>query len=548
MKKLILTTRVLSIVFLMLTTAAISSAETMVPVEITKGTNLIHLAKDYCTDQNDWKKIAEINNLKPPYTIYQKRYLYIPETMLIKENVSGFVAAVSGDVYWSHNNQQTDKVKKGDAISAGQSIKTTDNSFAQIIFPDHKFTRIAPNSKFTLNYLFKLADGAVKLDATLTSGRLVHAIKKRLKHNETFQTRTPLSITGVRGTEFRVKMLDSNTNSIETLSGKVRLSSGNQTVIIPKGKGAKVEKNKPISNPITLPEPPVLPQLQSVYRTLPITFDAPEHKTAQLIRLRMCTDKEGNNTFLEQQVPPGELFAIGSLADNTYYTFVTAINKNKFESAPSEVSLVKVRTIPATPIISSPQNGLVTFSSQLLFKWLKSEHVKSYEIQLASDKDFANIIFQDSITDSQFNTPKLALGVYSFRVMAVAHDGFKTLYSPPITFEITEQPELGAATATEDDTFVFQWSPMKQKGTYDLEISTDKSFKNIILSENGLTDASYEITENLNSGTYYVRVRGVLKNGLASQWTPPRSMEIECENCTGILMSVLGFALALIII
>ncbi len=542
------TTHIVSVFLLLLTTVSISFAETMVPIEIAQGTNLIHLTRDYCTNQSDWKKIAEINNLKPPYTIYKKRYLQIPESLLIKENVSGSIAAVSGEVHWFQNGKQQDKVKKGDTILAGQSLKTAENSFVQIIFPDHKFTRIAPNSEFTLNYLFKLADGAVKLDSTLTSGRLVHAIKKRLKHNETFQTRTPVSITGVRGTEFRVKMLDQQTNSIETLSGKVQVDSGKQTVIIPRGKGAKVVKDKPISKPITLPEPPKLPELQSVYRTLPITFDAPKHKTAKLIRLRMCTDKEGNNTFLEQQVPPGDMFAIGSLADNTYYTFITAIDKNQFESAPSEVFQVKVRTIPATPIISSPQNGLVTFSSQVLFKWLKSEHVATYDLQLASDKNFANIIHQDSITDAQFNTPELAPGVYSFRVMGVAHDGFKTLYSPPITFEVTEQPELGAAIATEEGNFVFQWSPMKQKGTYDLEIARDKSFKSIVISETGLTEPSYEITEDLNSGTYYVRVRGVLENGLASQWTPPQSMEIECENCTGILMSVLGFALALIII
>ncbi|MGL1931823.1 MAG: FecR domain-containing protein [Desulfotalea sp.] len=525
------------LIFILCTAFVLSSfgsysicAETLVPIEIQKGTNLIHLARDYCTSRTDWKVIAKINNLKPPYTILNRRTIMVPKSLLLTENLSGVVGSIHGDVSYLVDGKKVGDVQKNDKIIHGQTLSTGQDSYAQIVFPNHKYTRISPNSEFTINYLFRLTDDSVKADFMLKKGKLTHQITEKLRRNETFLTRTPVSITGVRGTEFRLKMIDDKTNYVETIKGKVKVESGARSVMVRKGQGASVKADSKIARPRPLPETPALPELQSVYRTLPISFYAPKHKNAREIRMRMCTDILGHDTFLEMTVPPGEKFIIPRLADGTYYTFFTALDRDLFESAPSKPFSVKVRTIPAAPMISSPRNGAIIFENKMTVDWLKSTQVKSYRIELATDEDFSNIIEKIESADVGYTTPELSLGAYYVRIIAVAEDGFETLSSVPVSWKISDEPKLGDVNTTEDGVTSFQWAPMKEKGTYDLQIARDENFKKIVASETGLTTSSYEVKDGLSSGTrYYVRVRIVLEGSLVSQWTPPQSLIIPCS-------------------
>ena len=523
-------------------------AEMLVPIEIEKGTNLIHLARDYCTSRNDWKEIAKVNKLKPPYTIINRHTLMVPMSLLLTENLSAEVASIHGEVFYLKDGKKIGVVKKNDRITSGQTLSTGPDAFVQIVFPNHKYTRVAPDSEFTVNYLFRLLDNSVKADFMLRKGRLMHQIKEKLKRNETFLTRTPVSITGVRGTEFRLKMIDEKTNYVETLTGFVKVESGIRSVIVAKEQGVRVKANTAITPPRPLPAIPALPELQFVYRTLPISFFAPQHKSARQIRLRMCTDILGNDTFLEMAVAPGAKFIIPRLADGTYFTFVTAIDKDLFESAPSTPFEVKVRTNPMAPLISAPRDGAISFEKRMVVDWLEADQVKSYKIELATDAEFSNIIEKAVITEAGYTTPELAPGSYYFRTRGIAADGFETLYSQPVSWTVSDQPNLGDMSTSEEGVTSFQWTPMKEKGTYDLQIARDAGFKKIVISETGLTTSGYEVTEGLYAGTYHVRIRGVLEDGQVSQWTPPQILKIEYNGVVfSIIMSVMAvFALIII--
>ncbi|RUM42206.1 MAG: hypothetical protein DSY80_07585 [Desulfocapsa sp.] len=327
-------------------------AETLVPLYVNKGTSLIHIARKYCNKQSDWHSIAKTNHLKEPYSIRAKQTLQIPIDLLRTKDVSAQVASVNGAPKLVTEDSRILELHKGDSVLPGQTVVTSENEYVHLLYPDNKHTRIGPQSEMTLTYLMRLTDDSLQAEFSLKKGRIIHSVNKKLKANEHFNTRTPIAITGIRGTEFRIKAEDSETNIVETLRGAVALSAAGERVLLNKGKGSKVKKGAPPEPPRNLPPKPDLPEFKDVYRTLPVVITAPAHKTAKAIRLRMAADQKGQTTLFEELKEPGKDFTLFSLTDGKYYAFLTAIDDKDFESLPSSPNLIYIRTIPAAPLIS----------------------------------------------------------------------------------------------------------------------------------------------------------------------------------------------------
>ena len=65
--------------------AASERGEVLIPIHVAAGTNLIHLARDYCHTPGDWRRIAAINKLAEPYLIIRDTTLQVPLSLLIVE-------------------------------------------------------------------------------------------------------------------------------------------------------------------------------------------------------------------------------------------------------------------------------------------------------------------------------------------------------------------------------------------------------------------------------------------------------------------------------
>jgi hypothetical protein len=504
-------------------------AETLVPLHVQKGTNLIHIARQYCSKQSDWPTIAKINHLKSPYVIRTNSTLQIPLSILRTKDVSAQVASINGSPQLVTGDSQILELHKGDRVLPGQTIVTDKDEYVHLVYPDHKHTRIGPQTEMTLSYLMRLTDNNLKAEFSLKKGRITHNIQQKLKANEHFDTRTAIAITGIRGTEFRIKVEDSDTNIVETLKGKVVLSAAGKQLVLDKGMGSKVNKGKPPGPPRTLPGKPDLPHIEEVYRTLPVVIAAPAHENAKSIRIRVTADKEGQTTLLEQIAEPGQNFTLLTLTDGHYYVFLTAIDNTDFESLPSSPTPLYIRTIPAAPLISKPNSGLQTFDSSITISWLQSDLARQYNIQLATDADFSVLIDEQQTKDTSYTTAALSPGLYFFRVQLVAEDGFETLFSPPLTWEVVEQPKLGSMDSLSqgEDGMTLQWSAIENMSGYMIQVAADKKFSDLVAFNENLRDPSYTITNDLPPGDYYIRICAVMSNGQKSPWTQTQTLTID---------------------
>ncbi len=500
-------------------------AESMIPLTVQKGSNLIHLARQFCISRYHWKEVAKVNGRTDPYMIFAGETIYIPLSLLKVEKLSATVASVFGGVYIVSDEKKLKQLVKGDLILPGQTLVTEEEGFTHLIFPDHKYTRISGRSKFTLTYLVRLADESMKAEFFLEKGKITHSVKEQLEVNETFRTRTPVSVTGVRGTEFRVKMTDGETNLVETLSGTVKVDAAGKSVVVKKGEGTVVLKGKSPLKPKNLPASPPHPVFAALYRAMPVVIQAPEGEHTEKYELRISSDSKGETTVLETSAEPGGKFTLLTLPDGIYYGFLTAIDVGKFESVPAEPFRFQVRANPGPPILSSPLNGRTVFEGINKISWLQADDVQKYYLQLAKDVDFREIVEERNQKEPFYNSPELEQGEYFFRVQAIAADGFKSLFSFVDSWKIQPQPSV--TTSSEENVVTLQWTAMPGDISYDVQIARDKQYTSLAVDEQKINDARFVVPKELDPGTYYVRLRGVFSDGQVSPWSSCQILVIE---------------------
>ena len=522
-------------------------AETLIPLKVQKGTNLIEITRKFCTSEYHWKEIAKINNLKSPYIISPGDVLFAPIELLKVEKLSAKVASVIGGVFIVRNGKKLNQVSKGDLIYPGQTLVTENDGFTHLVFPDNKYTRISSGSKFTLTYLVRLSDRSLKAEFFLEKGRITHEVKKQLEANETFTTRTPVSVTGVRGTEFRLKISEENINIVETLKGVVSVKGDGGALALKKGEGTKVAKGRSPEPPKLLPKKPVAPAIISIIKSLPVKIDTPAEGNISQYRLRITTDEKGDNTVLEKIAEPASAFTLLALPDDVYWGFLTAIDAEGFESLPARPFTFELRTIPGAPIFISPQDGKVTFDTTVNSKWLQAEGAESYHLQLAQDEGFESIEIDLKQKGTSYVFNDLAPGTYYLRVQAIAQDGFRSLYSLVDTWKVQKQVSLGSLEGSSDDGLNLRWASMGEGIVYDLQVGKNKDFTKLLVSETGLKTPEFVYGEYIDPATYYVRVRAVLTDGQVSPWTPPQKLKIDAAPFgfwdAGVLAIFLGIIL-----
>ncbi len=501
-------------------------AEILIPLTVQKGTNLIHLTRQYCTSEHHWKELAKINKLTEPYRLLPGDTLYAPIELVQKEMVTAKVVSVIGGVFIISDNKKLKRVQKGDLVVPGQTLVTEEDGFAHLIFPDNKYTRISSDSKFTLTYLIRLTDKSLKAEFFLERGRITHAVKKKLKKNENFTTRTPVSVTGVRGTEFRVKMGDNEENIIETLGGVVKVNAAGNSLNVKTGEGTKVERGKGPQQPVRLPPSPSVPLIEDVYRVLPVIITPEKGKNVSSYRLRVTADQEGNETILELTALAGESFTLLALPDGELYGFLTALDQDGFESLPAPRFIIYVRTLPGAPIVSSPHRGKTIFAPEVEIRWLESEYATSYFVQTASDKGFKNILSEKIQQKAVFVDKEMAPGNYFLRVQAIAEDSFRSPFSLVDHWIIQQIPSLGDLEGSVEGGVHLNWVSMGTGILYDIQVSKNRNFTKLARQAEGLVDPEYSFENSIEPGTYFVRIRGVLPDGQVSPWTAAQILKI----------------------
>jgi uncharacterized lipoprotein YddW (UPF0748 family) len=192
----------------------------------------------------------------------------------------------------------------------------------------------------------------------------------------------------------------------------------------------------------------------------------------------------------------------------TFLNFtVTALDKNKNESAPS--SVLKISNPPVQPLLAYPQQNSNNQTSTVLLGWNYASGSSGYKLQIATDSNFAvNLGPSNFIYDSVWqvtNLPGRQNYYWKVKGMNPAGEGS---YSPTRSFftAIPATPLLAIpanhAPTEEYTSLKFLWNKAEAAQSYRLQVSADLNFASFFADTIGLTDTSFSV-KNLTPYTIY---------------------------------------------
>ena len=145
------------------------------------------------------------------------------------------------------------------------------------------------------------------------------------------------------------------------------------------------------------------------------------------------------------------------------------------------------------------------------FKWKKIKEIKTYDIEIAKDYSFSDIVFTKKNIKKHRIATKLNQGVYYFRLITklLSHRKISPIQKFSIIFEeptkiIYPINNKNYKYKVEAANIQFQWNASELENKFLLELASDKNFKNIIHKKE---QTNKKVSIKLPAGEYFCRVK-----------------------------------------
>ncbi len=403
---------------------AAPSAETL-DYQVQPGDTLIDLATAYLNRPADYRQVQRRNRVANPRQLAIGRTLAFPVELLRADPDQARVAGFRGDVTLRQGASTTAPIQ-GQTVSEGAVLTTGANAFVRLALSDGSHVVVPSNSRVRLNRLRRYAiNGAVDHAMTVEAGRAESRVTPRRRPGG-FVVRTPVSVSAVRGTDFRVAFNDgADRSATEVLEGRVEVESGDglteATAVAAEGVTATGTGARLVP---LLPAPGLLrpDEVQSGPHAL---FTIEALSGADRYRGRLATDAGMTDAFAETDSASGETrLAYDGLADGAYFLRLSALSSEGVEGRSTTYSFIRARNgVGGLASSNSMQDGRRFYR----FRWeAEGEGEASFRFQLSREdaqgvREGAPLIDQPGLTDQAFTLSDLPPGVYTWRVQGSRH-------------------------------------------------------------------------------------------------------------------------------
>lgn len=258
---------------------------------------------------------------------------------------------------------------------------------------------------------------------------------------------------------------------------------------------------------------------------------------AQLYEIEVSLDSNFSKLFkynrdisLNRMSFAGEKF----VEKTTYYWRVRAKNsEGKSLWSPFFFFTIKEQVTDA-PTVVYPTNGSTKLPLEFTFLWNKKENVISYDLEIASDNQFKDIIVTQNTVDTSYNVVGLSLFTnYFWRIRSINNGGkgnwsntnsFRTKDSAPTGIVILKYPDNEAKDMP--ITFTFTWDKVERALSYHLLIATNESFEesSIAFDYERVFEESRKIYGLEYNKEYFWKVRADNEDG-SGPWSLVRSFK-----------------------
>ncbi|WP_160746779.1 FecR domain-containing protein [Croceibacterium soli] len=405
----------LALLLLLLPAAPAAAQEPSAPdvvYQVRKGDSLYSLAERHFRRPGDWRIAQRLNRVRDPYRMPVGRTLRIPRSLLKSEPVAARIISFRGDARLRRRGQD-EAIAPGAAVLQGDEIVTGANSFVSVGMPDDSAVALPSQSHVTVRRLRRITlTGAVERWFAVESGR-ARAVVSPLGKEDAFHVSTPIAVSAVRGTEFRVKYdAAAGRASTETLAGEVVMTRGDETARLEAGFGATASGAE-LTDPVALLPAPRLADPGQVQDESDLVFVIEPLAGAAEYRAQVAQDAGFLDVAAEAiaQEPGVRLVAV---PDGTWFVRISAIDENGLEGRYETYSFQRrLNRIEAT--VDATQAGRYR---QYLFRWeVQGEGERQYRFQLARDDAFEDLLVDEpGLSAKRFILTDLPVGTFYWRV------------------------------------------------------------------------------------------------------------------------------------
>lgn len=401
---------------------------------VRQGDTLHDLAREYFISQRVVPALMRLNRIRDPRKLQIGSSLRIPRPLLRYEPEPLRILAFSGPVTLSRSGTEL-APRVGEQVLEGSLVRTGAKGFisfggtgnSRLSLPSNSLVQIREAKRYLIN-------NAIDFDVRVLEGR-TETRAPQLKADERYRIGTPLAVTAVRGTEFRVAYDDRTELSLtEVTEGTVVVSAGTADAVAAAGAGiASVAGTLGRAEPL-LPAPEVV-EAGRIQTEDNVVFALVGIENARAYRTQIARDA-GFIELVAEEIGSDTQARFESIEDGRFFVRSRAVADSGLEGFAGTYAFRRKRLGVSANVEPSP------FEDLFKFAWLpegEGESFAAFQLWNADDAD-SMIVDEVGLQNKGFYVGPLAPGKYLWRVATFQIDEGDVIkvWSPAQEFTVSE--------------------------------------------------------------------------------------------------------------
>lgn len=518
------------------------------------GDTLIGLSGQLLESPWQWPVVARLNAVSNPRRLQPGKRLRIPVALLKGQARQATVLYVRGQVLRAAGGPSGGAsadaagrpVNIGDQLDEGDVLSVGPDSYASLRLHDGSQVHVQAGTRMALDRLRQVNESGRSSTALgLRRGRVDTQVTPQ-RGGSRFDVRTPLAVAGVRGTRFGVTVdADGALALSDVVEGQVAvqaLGGPAGSAPVSAGQGAVVRRSMglPAVRPL-LPAADVS-TLPALWQRLPRTATWPAVAGARAYRVQVAEDESLTRVRLSREVASPSV-VVGELPEGEHVLSIRAIDPDGLIGHEA-VKRVRVKTQPVPPLAQAPGPDEALPVGPVALTCTEVPGAVAYRWQWQrgdgawpepGEPTPPGVQERTAAGPCAWTLDATEPGPYRWRVATQRQRTDGTLDEGPFgdeaRFTAMVRPPAPVPVIELGDQVRVHWQGA-QGSRFDIELSPDPGFARDVQTR---SVASPEVQWPMPSWCrpYYVRLRAISPEGIASAFSPPRLLQGQAGVCSG---------------
>ncbi|RGP39828.1 hypothetical protein BPTFM16_00103 [Altererythrobacter insulae] len=414
--------------------AAFAAPDGHVTYTVQENDTLYDLGQTYLLDPRQMREVRLDNQIRDPRLLQIGQKIEIPRRLLKFEPVELVLQSFSGPVNLEGPNGQL-KVEIGQRLLEGQIITTDAKGFASIGGEDGALVTIPSNSRLQIVDARRYTiNGKIDVRIKVLKGR--GEIKAPSLDGEArFRVGTPIAVTAVRGTEFRVAYVEDDGLSLaEVVEGEVAVRRVDQSVVASEGEGVAARRVGDLATENLLPAPD-LDEGGRIQTDALVEFAIEEVDDAAAYRTQLARDA-GFIEIIDQALGTAATVTFADIEDGRYFVRSRGVAASGVEGFSKPYTFRRKRLGADAGAETSP------IADAFKFGWRVNGRGQSYHaFQLWDNQNPSSLLVDEvALQDTAILIGDLPAGSYAWRVGTFQIDDGEPIkvWTPVQEFAVSE--------------------------------------------------------------------------------------------------------------